>query len=351
MEDIHLFQAEDLEQFSTRLFEAAGMPRMDAEFSARCMIQTNLWGIDSHGLMRLPVYLKRLEKRAVNPNPSITCIKDDGGPLALYDGDAGLGYVVGKYGMEQAIAKAKKWGIGFVLTNNSNHYGAAALYSRMAVEEGLIGLSATNVIPNIGVKGNRTPVTGNNPIALSIPLPGPFPFTLDISLSAVAGGKLLLAAKKGELIPKDWAVTKDGEETDDPVAGFEGFLLAMGMHKGLGLSLFIDFITGVLAGGPFLSELRSMYKHPDQPSLTTHMFMAIDPGRFLDKQQYESRSRAWVDMVGGSPMVDKAQHQILPGEIEYMVEQRRSSEGIPLPQGVADDLKEIGTKYQLKWIK
>jgi LDH2 family malate/lactate/ureidoglycolate dehydrogenase len=345
MDEMHLVDAGELELFATKVFEAVGMSTGDAAVSAGCMVQTNLWGVDSHGLMRLPVYVKRLEQKAVNPQPSFNIVKDDGGPLALLDGDGGLGYVVGRRGMQLAIEKAKKWGIGFVLANNSNHYGAAALYSRMAVAEGLIGVSATNVIPNIGVKGNKVPVTGNNPIALSIPLPGPFPFTLDISLSAVAGGKLLLAAKKGQKIPKDWAVTKDGSETDDPVVGFEGFLLAMGMHKGLGLSLFVDFITGVLGGGPFLADLRSMYKHPEQPSLTTHVFLVLDPQRFLDGQQYESRARAWIEMIQQAPMVDGHDHQLIPGELEYRTESLRRTQGIPLPQGVVVDLNELALRY------
>lgn len=350
MEDTEYVQASKLEAFAAHLFEAVGMPASDASFAAGCMVRTNLWGIDSHGLMRLPIYIQRLSRKVVNPVPDIRAIKESTGALGFFDGDAGLGYVVGKFGMERAIEKAKKFGIGFVLVNNSNHYGAAALYSRMATEAGYIGISTTNVIPNIGIKGNSIPVTGNNPIALSIPLPGAFPFTLDISLSAVAGGKLLLAAKKGERIPLDWAVTKEGKETDDPVAGFEGFLLAMGMHKGLGLSLFVDFITGVLSGGPFLKDLRSMYKHPDQPSLTSHAFIVLDPEFFMDRQQFESRSGTWLEMIHSSPMTDSGKRQMIPGEIEYQTEIRRLKEGIPMPKAVVEELTGLGMQYGINWI-
>ncbi len=335
---------EELEAYLTALFSAAGMGGDDAAFSAACMVRTNLWGVDSHGVLRMPIYLERVMKRVINPAPEITQTQGLPGPMALLDGDAGMGYIVGRAGMELAIGKAKAYGIGMVLARNSNHYGAAALYARQAVEAGMIGISTTNVIPNIGMKGNAKPSTGNNPIAMAAPLEEEFPFVLDISLSAVAGGKILLAAKKGEKIPKDWAVTKDGAETDDPVAGFAGFLLPVGAHKGFGLSLFIDLVTGVLSGGPFLQGIRSMYKHPDEPSLTSHLFIAINPDVFLTRESYRERVREWADMVHGTEMVDSGMRQLIPGEIEYRKEQERKSFGIPVPAELIRDLADYSER-------
>ena len=329
---------EEAVPFLTTLFEKAGMKKEDASFSADCMIKTNLWGVDSHGVLRPPIYLKRVMAKVINPAPTIQPIKERQGPMALLDGDAGMGYVVGKAGMELAIEKAKTYGIGLVLANNSNHYGAAALYARMAVEAGMIGISTTNVIPNIGMKGNAKPSTGNNPIAMAAPLKEEFPFVLDISLSEVAGGKLLLAAKKGEKIPTNWAVTKEGKETDDPKEGFAGFLLPVGMHKGFGLSLFVDIITGVLSGGPYLHNLKSMYKHADEPSLTSHVFIAINPSVFINPEDYEARITDWANMVHGTPMVDPQAKQVIPGELEYRKELERKEQGIPFPVDLVSDI-------------
>lgn len=339
---------EELEAYLSALFEAAGMGGDDAAFSAACMVRTNLWGVDSHGVLRMPIYLERVLKRVINPAPQITPIAGLPGPMGLLDGDDGMGYVVGRAGMDLAIEKAKAYGIGMVLVRNSNHYGAAALYARQAVDAGMIGIATTNVIPNIGMKGNAKPSAGNNPIALAAPLEEEFPFVLDISLSAVAGGKILLAAKKGEKIPKDWAVTREGKETDDPEAGFAGFLLPVGAHKGFGLSLFVDLITGVLSGGPFLHGIKSMYKHPDDPSLTSHLFIAINPEVFLPSEEYRKRVREWAKMVHDTEMVEPGMKQVIPGEIEYRKEQERSVTGIPIPAELAKELAEYSDRLKVQ---
>ncbi len=347
-DDQRYIQPEVLERFLGNLFERGGMSTTDAAYCADCMVKTNLWGVDSHGVLRMPIYLKRLLSGVINAKPDIKPLKDSTGPIALIDGDSGMGYIVGRAGMKLAIEKAKTHGIGMVLARNSNHYGAAALYAREAVEAGMIGISTTNVIPNIGMKGSKRPSTGNNPIAMAAPLCEDFPFVLDISLSAVAGGKLLLAAKKGEKIPTDWAVTSDGKETDDPVAGFAGFLLPVGMHKGFGLSLFIDLITGVLSGGPFLHDLKSMYKHAEDPSLTSHLFLAIDPEIFLAREEYEQRVQQWAAMVHGSEMVDPDVKQVIPGEIEYNREQERKASGIPMPEDLIKELAAYGAELDVQ---
>jgi LDH2 family malate/lactate/ureidoglycolate dehydrogenase len=282
-----------------------------------------------------------LKKKAINPSPSIKSVKGSDKALELMDGDDGIGYILGRAGMERAIEKAGKYGVGMVVVDRSNHFGAAALYARMAAEKGMIGVATTNVRPNIGMKGNRKPSTGNNPIAMAAPLGGAFPFSLDISLSAVAGGKLLLASKKGEKIPLDWAVTSEGKETDDPDEGFKGFLLPVGMHKGFGLSLFVDIITGVLSGGAYLHELKSMYAHSAEPSLTSHLFCAIDPSVFMEEETFIARMRDWAAMIKNTPMVEEGGSQLIPGELEYLTEKRRMAEGLPFPPELVKDLDSL----------
>ena len=344
MDNKNVFTTSSITDFLTHLFKGAGLPEPDAAYTATCMVQTNLWGVDSHGVLRAPIYTTRIQKGVINPAPEFATVS--GGPdkaLEVMDGDAGMGYVVAREGMTRAIDKAKKFGTGTVLVKNSNHLGAAALFARMASMEGLIGVAATNVIPNIGMKGNKKPSTGNNPIAMAAPLFDEVPFCLDISMSNVAGGKLLLAAKNGEKIPTDWAVTPEGLETDDPVEGFKGFLLPVGMHKGFGMSLFIDILTGVASGGAFSHQLKSMYKHPDDPSLTCHLFYVIDPGCIMEPSEFQSRMKEWASMVQSTPMVNPDERQIIPGELEYLTEKRRLQEGIPLSDDLLDELRQLAT--------
>jgi LDH2 family malate/lactate/ureidoglycolate dehydrogenase len=334
--------------FLSDLYEKAGMSRDDADVCASCVVKTNLWGVDSHGVLRTSVYVNRVRKGAINPRPEIQSLKGNDKAIELLNGDDGIGYIVGKAGMEKAIAKAKQYGMGAVVVDRSNHFGAAALYARMAAEEGMIGFATTNVKPNIGMKGNKKPSTGNNPIAMAAPIGGEYPFSLDISLSAVAGGKLLLASKKGEKIPKDWAVTSEGLETDDPDEGFKGFLLPVGLHKGFGLSLFVDIITGVLSGGAYLQDLKSMYAHSDDPSLTSHFFFAIDPTIFMEKEVFIKRMKDWAGMIKDTPMVDPETSQLIPGELEYKTEQKRIKEGLPFPSQLVSDLDELATDMGVK---
>jgi LDH2 family malate/lactate/ureidoglycolate dehydrogenase len=336
-----------LRRFTELLYCSAGLSTEDAAICAECTIKTNLWGVDSHGVLRTPAYIQRILKKAVNPSPKLAYLSAADGPLSLMDGDAGMGYVVGTKAMRETIGKAAKFGMGAILVKNSNHFGAASLFARMAAEKGMIGMATTNVKPNIGMPGAKKPVTGNNPLALAAPLPGPFPFSLDISMSAVAGGKLLLAQKKGEKIPTTWALDPDGNETDDPFKAFAGILLPMGMHKGLGLSLFIDILTGVLGGGPFLQDMKSMYQQADEPSETSHFFCAIDASLFLPDGEFGRRMAAWVEMIKSTPMVDPSSHQIIPGEIEHLTETKRKAEGVPLPPDLVKELVALGERFGL----
>ncbi len=338
------FSPQKMEAFIFEIYQKAGMSDDDAHTCAECTVKTNLWGVDSHGVLRTPAYVDRILKGAVNAKASVRFLKGEDGPLSLMDGDAGMGYVVGQKAMETAISKAKTFGIGMVIVKNSNHFGAASLFARQAAEVGMLGLVTTNVIPNIGMPGNKKSVTGNNPIAMAAPMGKEYPFSLDISMSAVAGGKILLAQKKNEKIPTTWAIDKEGNPTDDPIAGFAGILLPAGMHKGLGMSLFIDILTGVLSGGPFLQNLKSMYKNPDDPSETSHLFMVMDPGFFLEKEEFDVRMKEWARMIKATPMAEEGAEQIIPGEIEYNCEQQRRKEGLPIPSELVKDLNELSEK-------
>ncbi len=333
-----------LHAFVAELFARAGMPREGASFYAWSLVQTNLWGIDSHGVLRTKVYVERVVKGAVNPCPDIRKVR---GALAfeVLHGDDGAGPVVAKAAMERAIALAGQFGLGAVGALRSNHFGAAALYARMAADAGMIGIAMTNVVPNVVAPGGSKPIVGNNPLAIAIPTAGEFPFVLDISLSNVAGGKLLLASKKGEKIPLDWATDKEGRPTDDPDVGFKGFLLPMGGYKGLGLAYVVDILSGVLTGGAFLDGMKGMYKFPDDPSLTGHFMIALQTDAVMPREEFEERMNVFVGKVKASPMWDASREMLIPGELEYRTEQARRKQGIPLPPALYEELVTLGHEF------
>ena len=334
---------EVLQGFVHQLFARTGMPDEDSRTCAEYLVKTNLWGIDSHGVLRVPIYIKRLLSGAMNKTPEITSASNFGA-IEILNGDDGCGYIVGKVAMEKAIVKAKEFGIGAVGAMRSNHFGAAALYTKMAAEEGMIGIGMTNVVPNVVAPGGAKPIVGNNPLAISVPTFGDFPFTLDISLSAVAGGKLLLAAKKGEKIPLDWATDKSGKPTDDPEEGFAGFLLPAAGHKGYGLALAVDLLSGVLTGGAYLHGLKGMYKYPDDPSLSGHFFIAINPLALMAKEEMQSRMADFYNQIKTSPMWDESMEMLMPGEIEYRTEKARKRDGLQLPPDLVTELNSLATE-------
>ncbi len=338
-----IVRPEQLEKFLTDLFERAGMTHADAEYAAHSLVLTNLWGIDSHGVLRAAIYLERLSKRIVNPRPNIQTIRG-GFALEVLDGDDGLGYIVGRTAMNRAIELAEKFNIAAVGVIKSNHFGAAALYARLAAERGMVGIAMTNVVPNVVAPGGKKLITGNNPLAIAIPTFGEFPFVLDMSMSAVAGGKLLLAIKKGQKIPLDWATDKEGRPTDDPTIGFNGFLLPMGGHKGLGLSYVVDILSGLITGGAFGDQLKGMYTQPNDPSLTGHFMIAINIAAIMGKDEMQARMNSFYQRVKSSPMLDDKGEMFLPGEIEYRSARKRQQEGIPLSSKLYEELVAIGDK-------
>ncbi|RME99965.1 MAG: Ldh family oxidoreductase [Chloroflexi bacterium] len=336
-----------LTAFVTELFARSGMNDADAAFSAQALVQTNLWGIDSHGVLRLPIYTQRLRSGAINPAPQVRQV---GGSLAfeLWHGDDGMGFVVGRDAMRRAIELARQYNVSAVGVVHSNHFGATGLYARMAAEQGMIGIVMANVIPNVVAPGGNKPITGNNPIALAVPTFGEFPFVLDISLSNVAGGKLLLASKKGEKIPLDWATDRDGRPTDDPDEGFKGFLLPVGGHKGLGLSYAVDILCGVITGGVFQHQMKSMYRQPDEPSLTGHFMIVINPEAIISREDMAARMAEFQATIKASPMWDETQEMLLPGELEYRTAQKRAANGIPLPADLYRELLALGSELGME---
>jgi L-2-hydroxycarboxylate dehydrogenase (NAD+) len=345
-----LVRPEALLAFVTAIFEAAGLDHPAAEVYAQSLVNTNLWGIDSHGVLRLPVYARRLVKKAMNPRPNIRTLRGSQG-LEVLDGDNGPGPVVGRAAMERAIALAQQHNVGVVGAIHSNHFGAAASYARLAVEHGYIGIAMTNVNPNVVAPGGSQPVVGNNPLAVAIPTYGQFPFVLDLALSSVAGGKLLLASKKGEKIPLDWATDTQGRPTDDPAVGFAGFLLPLGGHKGLGLAYVVDILCGLITGGVFLDQLKGMYKFPDDPSLTSHLMIALNISAIISPDEMRARMAAFQQTVKASPMWEASKEMLIPGEIEHRMAMARRAQGIPLPVKLYDELlslaQELGVSQPL----
>ena len=346
MNDAVIVGCDSLKSFLVEMFCKLGMTRGNAAICAGDLVLTNLWGIDSHGVLRLPVYAQRLRGNIIKGNPEVKVLAGDGA-FRILDGDSGMGFLVGHQAMSQAIESAAKWGIGAVSVTNSNHFGAASLYAWQAVQAGYMALTMTNVQPNLVAPGGARPVTGNNPIAFGAPTRLGFPFLLDISMSTVAGGKVHLALEKGHRIPLGWATDSEGQPTEDPAAALEGFLLPLGAHKGFGLSLVVDLLCGVINGGAFQHQISSMYADPDRSSGTGHMMIAINPRLLLHEDAYLDRMDQFYRAIKSSPVSRPGNIMYLPGEIEYETLKKRTAEGIPLPLTLLDKINGIASELDV----
>jgi LDH2 family malate/lactate/ureidoglycolate dehydrogenase len=338
--------ASALETHVAALLSKAGLVDTDAHYCAQCLVLANLWGKDSHGVMRVPHYVARLQSGAINPRPA-TRVARGGAAFEVIDGDNGLGFIVGRDAMLRAVTLAKTHNVGAVGAVESNHFGAAALYARLAVERGMVGIAMSNSVPKMIAPGGAGPIAGSNPIAIAIPTHGEYPFVLDMSLSTVAGGKLLAAAGKGEQIPLDWATDKHGQPTDDPATAFAGFYLPAAGVKGLGLSYAVDILCGLITGGAFGFAVRSYYADPSARSRTAHLMIAINVDAVMDRGELRERMAEYCAAIKSAPLRDVSQEMLVPGERAHRNAEANASAGIRLQTILYDELCALGEQYGL----
>jgi LDH2 family malate/lactate/ureidoglycolate dehydrogenase len=334
----------DLKAFCSRAYMKAGVPAAEAEIVADLLVRSDLRGVESHGVTRLPIYILRLQKGYVRKECDLTPIRDRG-PTAFLEAHGSMGHIAAYRGMEKAIAKAEEYGIGWVSVRDSGHFGVAGLFPMMALQKDLIGYVVSNSAQMMSPWGGRERIMGNNPMAYAIPADQCPPIVLDFSLSVVASGKLILARKKGEKIPLGWAVDKEGLPTEDPYEGYEGggSLTPVGGYKGYGMALVHEILTAVLTGGKLTSQIKSLYEE-DRTGIqgTCHSFMAIDPDCFIGKETFKRNMDHYIKGIKESAKAKDATEILMPGEPELRTETERLRDGIPLAEATLKDLAALG---------
>lgn len=334
-------QADRLREYCVNLFHQVGVPKDEALITADNLVEADLNGVESHGVSRMSIYMKRLRMGGVRPVMATKTIVDMPA-MAVVDACNSMGAPVGVKSMEMAIAKAKVSGISFVSVRNSNHYGIAAYYAKMALAHDMIGFTATNSCPRVAPWGSREPLFGTNPISYAFPTSGNVPFFPDMASCVVARGKLIVASKKNLPIPLGWAMTKDGEDTTDPLAGLSGANIPFGTYKGSAIAGIVEILTGILSGSAFSTQIPDMYDVVDRPAPVAHYFGAINIAAFLPVAEFKNKVAELVDSVKVSPKAKGIDEIFLPGEIEQRKKEQRLQEGIPVPGVVVDELKREG---------
>lgn len=329
--------AEELSALTTEAFRRAGFPDNDAEAVAEILVTTDLMGISTHGVHRVEQYLKRVEAGVVKAIPDIQ-IEDRAPALAIIDGDGGQGQVVGAKALECAMAKARANGIGLVSVKNSNHFGGTAPYGFAASVAAMALFCGTSASPAMAPFGGRDLLMGNNPLGFAAPRRGGAPFILDMAQSVAARGKMRKLRDAGEDMPLGWALDADGAPTTDPTAGLDGFIQFIGGHKGYGLSLMVELLSGVMSGGRFLDDVGDMWAEKE-PQGVCHFFIAIDPLRLLGAGTYYDRMEEFVAKIKGSAPFDEGGEVLLLGELEARAMDERRASGIPLTPELLETVK------------
>ncbi|MEW6333694.1 MAG: Ldh family oxidoreductase [Thermodesulfobacteriota bacterium] len=331
-----------LEAFSTEVLLKLGVPSDEARITAGSLVTANLRGVDTHGVLRLPLYAARLKHGAMTPAAFVT-IEKETVATALLDGHNGIGQVVSCRAMELAIRKAREAGLSYVAVRHSNHFGAAAYYAMMALEHDMIGLAFTNASPRLAPTGGVAKLLGNNPLCVAVPAGRRPPVVLDMANSIVAAGKIRVLQKEGKPIPEGWALNEHGEPTTDPVAAMKGILLAIGGYKGYGITFAVDLLTGVLADSSYGPRVKPI-DNETEPAGTAHSFMAIALSAFTDVAAFKSRMDAYIDEIKSSKKARGSEVIYVAGEPEHIKTQERMEKGIPLQAKVAAELTALGNE-------
>ena len=328
-----------LRELSYKLLRGLGICEEDSRIGSEVLLSSDIRGVDSHGVARLQLYYRRLKKDLINRTPNLTRIKDLGSTVVL-DADNGLGVCTAPKAMKLCIERAKEYGVATVVTRNTNHFGIAGHYALMASDANMISLIGANTTPFMAPFGGCERLIGTNPLAMGIP-GGKFAIILDMATSLVPVGKLQIAIRKGEKIPLDWLVAKDGRPTDNPKDLWEGgALLPMAGPKGYGLAVMIDMLAGILAGAAIGRDIGDLLLD-DRPERIGHFMMAIDIDRFMPIETFKVAVDGYIDMIKGSTPAEGVKEIFLPGEIEINKTKDRMVNGIPLNPVVAQSLLDF----------
>jgi len=353
-----VYHHNSLVNFSVAVFKKMGCPDNQARLAAKVLIDADLKGIDSHGIARLPGYVRLWEKDRINSNPEVKVVYETPS-TAVVDGDRGLGLVVAPEAMKVAIKKAETAGTGWVSVRNSNHYGIAGYHALMAVEKDMVGISMTNASPLVAPTFSAERLLGTNPIAVAIPALNQPPFVADFATTTVANGKLEISKRKGQPIPTGWAQDAHGNPSTSASCVEEGGALVplggtreLGSHKGYCLGSIVDIFSAVFSGanyGPWVPPFVSFLEPSSDPvgKGIGHFFGAMRIDAFRPAEEFKAEMDRWINRIRDSKPAEGEQQVLIPGDPERAAHKTRMSEGIPLLPAVIDNLNRLSMEFNV----
>jgi LDH2 family malate/lactate/ureidoglycolate dehydrogenase len=327
-----------LEDYSAGILSAAGLPDEDARLVAASLVDANLRGVDSHGVSRIPIYVKRLQLGLVNTRPNVRVVREKGGALVI-DGDNGMGQVVMERSLELAQKHLPTASTVSVAVHNSNHYGSGAYFAKKAVAANAAIFLYGNAPATMSAWGGRERFLGTNPYTFGVPAGSREPMILDMATSVVARGKIILANQVGEQIPEGWAVDVDGEPTTDPEAALAGSVLPFGGPKGYGIALMIEVMAAMFTGANSGPEIGDLYDDLDRPQGVGVFFTLHDVSAFQPLELFGRRMENLFEAIKQSG--PESREVLIPGELEARAARRNQEQGIAVPQAVIAELEKL----------
>jgi LDH2 family malate/lactate/ureidoglycolate dehydrogenase len=344
------------------VFRAWGMSDAHAETTAEMMLETDLRGVDSHGISMLPTYDREFRAGRLNMRPLFKTVRE-GPAMALIDADASLGHPVSVHAMNLAVDKCHEIGVAVVSVFNSHHFGAAGCYSRIAADRGVIGLVTSgtrgvSMVPTFAAE----PVLGTNPLAFAAPARRNPPFQLDMATTTVAAGKVKVYKLNHYPLPPGWVVDGEGQPVTDAEDAFRhvferpdggitplGGAREVGGHKGYGLAVMVHILGATLCGASF-SPIRNRTQKSSDPHNIGHFFLAIDPRAFRGEHEFEDDLDQVIDVLHGAQRVDPAQPVLVAGDPETATRTERLSVGVPIPDDLMDQLRAVAASAGVPFV-
>ncbi len=338
--------ADRLRDFATAVYEDAGMPASDARLVADTLVQADLWGHQSHGVLRLGWYLDRIRNGVMSPVTKPEFVVDSGA-IALIDGHDGVGHVLTMLATREAVKRAKQHGVAVVGVRGSNHFGTCMYYTRLGALDGCVMWLTSNGGPAMAPWGGRKKIIGTNPWSVAAPAGRHPPFLMDMANTGVARGKIYLARNRREKIPEGWAIDEDGAPTTDPQAAIDGIILPMAGHKGYAIAMMVDILSGVLTGGGFLSGVHSPYKTAEK-SHCGHFMIAVNIEALQPLSQFHERMGQYIAEIKSVPLAQGVEEIFYPGEMEARNDIANRRDGLDLPEDTCASLAAVAADTGLK---
>jgi LDH2 family malate/lactate/ureidoglycolate dehydrogenase len=338
-----LIHAEVLSGFAQAILEGLNVPERKARLVAASLVESNLRGVDSHGVQLLPYYVEQMEAGDMSKIADGHVISELGACL-LYDGENGMGQPIAETCCAHGVRIAKEQGLSIVVARESNHFGAAAFWAKKYSSEGLVGIVMCNASPMVPPWQGRQPRVGTNPICMSIPGGR---WLLDMATTTVAAGKIYKAMINGQdTIPPGWAMDSEGVPTTSVDTALKGLVSPLGGYKGSGLAMMVEILCAVLSGGAMSTELGGI-RIRGRAMRVSQTFLGIDISRFLPPDEFTARMERLIAVVKSTQPAKGYDEVLVAGEPEWRMEAERRANGIPLEQGTWKSLTNAASRLSV----